>query len=58
MKEKIKMAKHTGIHMIACKGCADQLGVTEQLEALGVEVIYWGVELTEVLQNDEKLITI
>ncbi len=52
------MAKHTGIHMIACKGCADQLGVTEQLEALGVEVIYWGVELTEVLQNDEKLITI
>ncbi|MCP3953978.1 MAG: DsrE family protein, partial [Desulfobacterales bacterium] len=40
------------------KACADQLGVTETLEGLGIEVIYWGVPLTELLKNNEKLITI
>jgi hypothetical protein len=55
---KIKEAQEAGVHITACKACADQLGVTDTLEGLGVEVIYWGVPLTELLKNDEKLITI
>ncbi len=47
-----------GIHITACKACADQLGVTDDLEKLGIEVIYWGVPLTDILKNDEKLLTI
>lgn len=56
--EKIKMAIHSGVHVTACKACADQLGVTDNLLELGVEVKYWGVGLTEILQDDEKLLTI
>ena len=55
---KIKEAIGAGVHMTACRACADQLGVTEKLEKMGVEVKYWGVPLTEILKNDEALLTI
>ncbi len=44
--------------MTACKACADQLGVTDSLEALGIEVIYWGAPLTKLLKENETLLTI
>ncbi|MEE4195309.1 MAG: DsrE family protein [Anaerolineae bacterium] len=47
-----------GVDLVACKACADDLGVTEQLEALGVEVKYMGTGLTEVLQGQGKFISI
>jgi len=58
MQERIKLAQHAGVHFSACKACADQLGVAEKLVDLGIEVIYWGVGLTEILKSEEKLITI
>ncbi|MBH1939991.1 DsrE family protein [Mobilitalea sibirica] len=58
IQEKIKMAIHTGVKFIACKGCSDQLNVSDKLSELGVEVVYWGHGLTEIIQNGEKLITI
>lgn len=58
IQEKMKMAMHTGVKFLACKGCADQLNASEKLSELGVEVIYWGQELTDVIQNGDKLITI
>jgi hypothetical protein len=58
IQQRIKEAQDAGVHVMACKGCSDRLGVSEQLEALGVDVQYWGVGLTDVLKNDEKLVTI
>jgi hypothetical protein len=58
IKEKIKMAQHAGVKFSACKACADQLGVSEVLTDLGVELIYWGEGLTEILKENEKLITV
>lgn len=54
----VNKALEAGVHITACKACADQLGVTEILENLNIEVKYWGLPLTEILQNDEKLLTI
>ncbi len=54
----VKKALEAGVHIIACKACADQLGVTETLEKLNIEVKYWGIPLTEILTNEEKLLTI
>ncbi len=51
-------AMDAGVHVTACKACADQLGVTEKLEQLKIEVKYWGQPLTELLKNNDKLITI
>jgi hypothetical protein len=58
IQKLITEALEAGVHISACKACADQLGVTETLEKLNIEVIYWGIPLTEILTNDEKLITI
>lgn len=58
IQKLIKEAREKGVHVTACKACADQLGVTEMLENLNIEVKYWGLPLTEVLKNNEKLLTI
>jgi hypothetical protein len=58
IQKKIKEALDAGVHVTACKACADQLGVTDDLEKLGIEVRYWGVPLTDILKNDEKLLTV
>ena len=58
IQEKIRLAVSAGVEVSACKACADQLNVTEQLLDLGIEVKYWGEGLTEILKENEKLITI
>lgn len=55
---KIKELISGGVKVEACKACADDLGVSELIEGLGVEVKYWGQPLTKVLQSGAKLITI
>jgi len=47
-----------GIHLTACKACSDDLGMTEILETLGIEVKYWGIGLTEVLQGNGTLLSV
>jgi len=54
----IRDAIEAGVHITACKACADQLGVGETLEKLGIEVKYWGIPLTDVLKSGESLLTI
>jgi hypothetical protein len=58
IQAKVKEALEAGVHVTACKACADQLGATETLEGLGIEVKYWGEPLTDILKKGEKLITI
>lgn len=58
IQTKIKIAQHAGVHFSACKACAEQLEVTNKLGELGIEVLYWGEGLTDILKNGEKLITI
>jgi len=42
----------------ACKACADQLGVTDVLTGLGIEVKYWGEGLTKLIKEKAPLITV
>lgn len=58
IQEKLKIAAHAGVHISACRACAEQLGIMEKLEELGLEVIYWGQGLTDILQGGDKLITV
>jgi len=58
IQKRIKEALDAGVHVTACKACADQLGVTEALENLQIEVKYWGEPLTEILKNNEPLLTV
>ena len=58
IQEQVRQALAAGVKLTACKACADQLGVTETLEKLGVEVKYWGVPLTDLIKGNENLLTI
>jgi len=58
IKKSIKEMLSAGVTVTACKACADQLGVTEAIEEVGIEVKYWGEPLTEILKAGEKLLTI
>jgi hypothetical protein len=58
VQKMVKKALEAGVHISACKACADQLGVTKTLEKLNIEVKYWGMPLTEILKNEETLLTI
>ena len=58
IKKMIREAQDAGVHVSACKTCADNLGVTGILEKMNIEVKYWGQPLTEILKSEEKLITI
>ena len=58
LQQKIKEAMDAGVNITACKACADQLGVTEVLERMKIEVRYWGKPLTEILKRKEALLTI
>ncbi|MFO8089264.1 MAG: DsrE family protein [Desulfatiglandaceae bacterium] len=58
IQKKINEAQEKGIHFIACKACADQLGITEGLEKLGIEVDYTGELLTNILKSRKSMIPI
>jgi hypothetical protein len=58
IQELIAEAREKGVYVTACKACADQLEVSEILEAHGIDVQYLGIPLTNLLKNDEKLITV
>ncbi len=58
VQDAIKSMLRAGVKVSACKACADQLGVTDSLLSLGIEVKYWGEPLTQILKSDDKLITI
>lgn len=47
-----------GVKVEACKACSDNLGVTEKLIQLGVNVRYMGNALTGNLKSCDKFITI
>lgn len=58
VQERIKLAQMSGVNVIACKGCAIQFNVFDKLNELNIEVKGMGNPLTEILKNDEKIITI
>jgi len=54
----IPKMQEEGVKVKACRKCADNLGVTEKLENMGIEVIYMGEPLTEYLKEGRKVLTI
>ena len=56
--EKVVEMKEAGVRVIACRKCAENMGIVDKLEALGAEVFYTGQFLTDWLQSGKKLISI
>lgn len=48
----------SGVTVKACKGCADQYGVSGELEELGITVLYIGKEFTDYIKEGREVLTI
>jgi len=57
IQESLKQMKEQGVELLACKGCADQYGVSTKLEEFGIEVKYTGTYLTDFLKSGKKVVT-
>ncbi len=57
IQASLKKMKDEGVELLACKGCADQYGVSSKLEELGIEVKYTGTYLTDFIKSGKKVIS-
>ena len=55
---RIEESQIAGVQFTACIACADQLGVTEKLRDLGIEVKPWGKLLTDLIKEGKPLLTV
>jgi len=51
LQKGIKDMMEAGVEVQACKACADLYGVSDKLQALGIEVKYMGVPVTDMLKG-------
>jgi hypothetical protein len=58
LQEELEDLQAAGVELLACKACADLYGVSDKLKALGIEVIYMGAPLTEMLKTGWTCLTI
>jgi len=56
LQEYVKKMMEAGVHVMACKSCADQYGVADQLKELGITVKYAGKDLTNFIK-ERKVVT-
>lgn len=57
LQEKLKAMQKDGVSIKACITCANEYGVTKELEELGFEVKAMGKILTGYLKNNAKILT-
>jgi hypothetical protein len=57
VQAKIAAMRESGVVVEACIACATSYGVVEDLQALGLEVKPMGGPLSDILKNDEHLVT-
>ena len=48
---RIKELLEAGVEVLACKWCADRMGITEKLEATGMKVVYVGSVISDLLKE-------
>ncbi len=57
VQKNLKKLQEAGIEVMACKWCSDQYGISEKLESMGIEVLYVGPIITEMLKDGWATLT-
>ena len=57
VQAKIAAMRDAGVVVEACIACATSYGIVDDLKELGLEVKGMGGPLTDILKNDEHLVT-
>jgi len=58
LQDYMKQIMESGVTVKACKGCSDQYGISDQLEELGITVLYIGKELSDYVKEGRNMLTI
>ena len=58
LQEQLQRIIDAGVSVRACKGCADQYGVSDKLEELGITVLYIGKEFTDYIRQGRSVLAI
>lgn len=58
IREAVDAARGLGVEFSACLTCADIMGTTDPLRAMGLEVVRWGEKLSGLLQSGAHVITV
>ena len=51
VQERIREVQDSGVQVVACKWCADRMGITDVLEKVGIKVIYVGPVISDLLKS-------
>jgi hypothetical protein len=51
VRDRIAEIKKAGVEVLACKYCADRMNITPQLEKAGIEVVYIGPVISQLLKD-------
>ena len=57
LQMKIKEIEDTGVKVVACKKCSENLGLEKELQACGVELFYTGELLSDWAKSGNPLMT-
>ena len=55
---RIRALQELGVSFSACITCAEELGVTETIRSLDIDLVKWLNPLTALLKENKKLITV
>jgi hypothetical protein len=51
VQERIKEIQDLGVEVLACKWCADRMGITTRLEDAGIAVVYVGTIISDLIKD-------
>ncbi len=58
VQAKVKAMINDGVKITACKKCAENMGVEQELSSCSIEVYYTGKLLSEWIKSGESIITV
>ncbi|MFV0423678.1 DsrE family protein [Oleidesulfovibrio sp.] len=57
IQAELPRLRDAGVELWACRACADNYGVADRLEALGLDVLYVGEPVTHMIQTGWSQLT-
>jgi hypothetical protein len=58
LQDYLAKMKEEGVNLQACKACSDMYGLSDELEKMGIEVLFVGQTLTNYLKEGRKVLTV
>ena len=58
LQEKISQMIEDGVEIVACKKCAEELGIVASLKSCGIDTYYTGELLSDWIKSGENIVSV